>query len=205
MVVAMIALGVALSGTAVAAAELAGGDSLIAKNSLSGNRLRNHTISAKQVNLKKLGVVPASEVRTFDVKLQFGQTKTLFKAGTLTFSAKCVKNGTNPAGAPGQDFAEVLVATSKNGGILTSGDGNALNGTSPSDSLETNTPEAKRAIAWETSASGSAFGGIENNGDGYGMDAVDPNGLAVLFPDALTVSVNLFDTDCLVAGVALLP
>src|SRR5262249_14651165 len=155
MVVAMIALAVALSGTAVAASELVSGDSLIAKNSLSGNRLRSHTITAQQVNLKKLGAVPASEVRTFHLKLHFGQTKTLFKAGTLTFSAKCVHNGTNPAGTTGQDFAEVLVATSKNGGILTSGNGNALNGTSASDSLQTNTPEAKRAIAWETAASGN--------------------------------------------------
>jgi hypothetical protein len=37
------------------------------------------------------------------------------------------------------------------------------------------------------------------------MDAVDPNGLTVLFPDALTMSVNLFGTNCLVAGVAVLP
>jgi hypothetical protein len=54
--------------------------------------------------------------------------------------------------------------------------------------LETNTPEADRAIEWETNATGNAYGGIENDGGGWGMDAVDPKGLTVL-----------------VAGVAVLP
>ncbi len=58
MVVALTALVIACSGTAVAATSLVGGDSLIKKNSLSGNRLRGHTLTGKQINLKKLGKVP---------------------------------------------------------------------------------------------------------------------------------------------------
>jgi hypothetical protein len=58
MVVSLIALVVASSGTAIAAATLTSGDKLIKKHSLSGNRLRNHTITGKQVNLSKLGKVP---------------------------------------------------------------------------------------------------------------------------------------------------
>ena len=61
MVVAMAALLVALSGTAVAAGHLARGDSLIAKKSLSGNRLRNHTLSGTQINLSKLGKVNSAK------------------------------------------------------------------------------------------------------------------------------------------------
>ena len=61
MVVAVAALLVALSGTAVAAGHLARGDSLIAKNSLSGNRLRNHTLSGTQINLSKLGKVNSAK------------------------------------------------------------------------------------------------------------------------------------------------
>ena len=57
MVVATLALIVAVSGTALAASQM-NGDSLIKKNSLSGNRLRKHTLTGKQVNLNKLGVVP---------------------------------------------------------------------------------------------------------------------------------------------------
>jgi hypothetical protein len=65
MVVATIALLVALSGTGFAAplAQLAGlvsGDKVIKKDSLSGNRLRNHTLTGEQIDLAKLGTVPAA-------------------------------------------------------------------------------------------------------------------------------------------------
>jgi hypothetical protein len=58
--IALVALVLAASGTAVAASHLVSGDKLIKKRSLSGNRLRNHTITGKQVNLKKLGKVPSA-------------------------------------------------------------------------------------------------------------------------------------------------
>jgi hypothetical protein len=59
MVVAIAALVVAITGTAVAAS-LVNGDSLIKKNSLSGNRLRNHSVTGKQINPSKLGKVPSA-------------------------------------------------------------------------------------------------------------------------------------------------
>jgi hypothetical protein len=58
--IALVALVLAATGTAVAASHLVKGDKLIKKHSLSGNRLRNHTITGKQVNLKKLGKVPSA-------------------------------------------------------------------------------------------------------------------------------------------------
>lgn len=58
MVVAVTALVVATSGTAVAASQLVNGDHLIRKNSLSGNRLRNHTLTGLQIRLSELGTVP---------------------------------------------------------------------------------------------------------------------------------------------------
>jgi hypothetical protein len=61
MVVAMTALVFAVCGSAVAASSLVRGDSLIKKHSLSGNRLRNHTITATQVNTNKLAT-PISKV-----------------------------------------------------------------------------------------------------------------------------------------------
>lgn len=42
----------------MAASHRANGDNLIQKGSLSGNRLRPDTITATQVNVRKLGVVP---------------------------------------------------------------------------------------------------------------------------------------------------
>jgi hypothetical protein len=53
MIVALIALVVAMSGTAVAATTLVNGDKLIAKHTLSGNRLRNHTVTAQQIQKVK--------------------------------------------------------------------------------------------------------------------------------------------------------
>jgi hypothetical protein len=80
MVVAIIALVVAASGTAVAAKKLVSGDTLIVKGSLSGNRLvshtltpaqirkgsltaallKKHTLTGNQVNLARLGKVPSA-------------------------------------------------------------------------------------------------------------------------------------------------
>lgn len=253
MVVALVALFIAASGTAIAASKLVKGDKLIAKNSLSGNRLRNHTLTGKQVNLRALGKVPtaanadhattagtatsatnavnavnavnatnathagdastvggqppsaffpASKVQTFNVKLAFGQSKTLFSVGTLTFSATCVQNGTDPGGTTGQDFSELYVTTSQNGGIVTSGDGGGVHGTSSTDFLDAGTPQA---VAWDSSATGTSYGGIENNQAGYGMDVVDPNGVTVIIPDGVTGAVNLFGSNCLMAGFAIIP
>jgi hypothetical protein len=61
MVVAIAALVVAASGTAVAASRLVTGDSLIKKDSLSGNRLRNATVTGRQIKLSSLGEVPSAK------------------------------------------------------------------------------------------------------------------------------------------------
>jgi hypothetical protein len=61
MVVAVVALVVATSGTAVAASQLVNGDHLIRKNSLSGNRLRDHTLTGLQIKLSELGTVPTAK------------------------------------------------------------------------------------------------------------------------------------------------
>jgi hypothetical protein len=62
MVVALLALIVALGGTAIAGptaqlARLVRGDKVLKKHSLSGNRLKNHTITGRQIKLSKLGKV----------------------------------------------------------------------------------------------------------------------------------------------------
>lgn len=121
MVVALIALVLAASGTAIAAGRLVGGDKLIKKGSLSGNRLRKHTITGKQVNLKKLGKVPSAKradtannantvgghassafepasdfIRTGLVKAGSGQTVPLVSFGPFTLKLNCVPgSGTN--------------------------------------------------------------------------------------------------------------
>lgn len=86
MVVAMTALCVAASGTAIAASKLVRGDKLIAKTSLSGNRLRHHTITGTQVNLNKLGKVPSAKN---------ADNATNAKTATTATSALNATNATN--------------------------------------------------------------------------------------------------------------
>jgi hypothetical protein len=64
MAVALAALVLAASGTAIAATNMVSGDRLIKKGSLSGNRLRKHTLTGMQINLSKLGKVPSASSRT---------------------------------------------------------------------------------------------------------------------------------------------
>ena len=58
LVISILALVLAASGSAMAATKLVSGNSLIKKGSLSGNRLQNHTLTGTQINLSKLGTVP---------------------------------------------------------------------------------------------------------------------------------------------------
>jgi hypothetical protein len=64
MVVAIAALVVATSGSAIAAGHLVNGDKLIKKGSLSGNRIHAHSITGKQINLGELGTVPSAATAT---------------------------------------------------------------------------------------------------------------------------------------------
>ncbi len=64
MLVAIVALVVAASGTAVAASKLVSGDSLIKKNSLSGNRLKNRSVTGAKIKLSSLGTVPSASHAT---------------------------------------------------------------------------------------------------------------------------------------------
>jgi hypothetical protein len=60
-VIAYLALFAAMSGTAVAATTaLKDGDTIIAKNTLSGNRLRTDTVTGSQVKESTLGTVPSA-------------------------------------------------------------------------------------------------------------------------------------------------
>jgi hypothetical protein len=120
MVVAVIALVVAATGTAVAAGDRVDGDSLIKKGSLSGNRLHDHTLTGLQVKLSALGTVPKAKnadelggrppsaylgggggggigtnglVKTSGSAN--GTTVTLFTSGPFKVTMTCTDDGTN--------------------------------------------------------------------------------------------------------------
>jgi hypothetical protein len=99
MVVAMLALVVALTGTAYAAG-LVNGDKLIKKNSLSGNRLRNHTITGTQVNLNQLGKVPSA--KNADV----AKSLPALTWTNLTLLNGWAKYGSSSFGVPGLQYTK---------------------------------------------------------------------------------------------------
>jgi hypothetical protein len=59
MIVALIALLIALSGTAVAASGVING-SKIKNGTIAGQKLKKHTLTGTQINLAKLGTVPSA-------------------------------------------------------------------------------------------------------------------------------------------------
>lgn len=119
VVIGVIALVVATSGTAFAAGELVNGDSLIKKNSLSGDRLKTGSITGKQIKLSSLGPVPSARnaqdldghpasyftggsggsggssggSRSGLVTASGGQTATLGSFGPFTVTLKCNDDG----------------------------------------------------------------------------------------------------------------
>jgi hypothetical protein len=100
MLVAMTALLVALSGTALAAGTLTSGDNLIKKGSLSGNRLRGHTLSGKQINLSKLGKVPSA------AKADTATTATSATSATTATTALTLQ-GAAPSAFQGRLYAKL--------------------------------------------------------------------------------------------------
>jgi hypothetical protein len=95
MAVALLALVVAITGTAVAATKLVSGDSLIKPASLSGNRLHNHTLTGTQINLSKLGTVPSAKQAGTAATATLAKNATA--AGTAlysTFASRLTGRGT---------------------------------------------------------------------------------------------------------------
>jgi hypothetical protein len=115
MVVATVALIVALGGTAFAGpvaqlARMISGDNLIRKHSLSGNRLRNHTLTGTQINLSKLGTVPnANQANRAGFASTAGSANTANSANNAGFATSAGSANTagsaQPTGAAGGDLA----------------------------------------------------------------------------------------------------
>jgi hypothetical protein len=99
MLVAVVAVILAASGTAIAATKLVSGDKLIKKGSLSGNRLRNHTITDKQVNLKKLGKVPNAKQADNATHATTADSATKATSATSATTATNAVNAINAARA----------------------------------------------------------------------------------------------------------
>ena len=112
MLVAMAALVVASSGTAIAAS-LVNGDGLIKKHSLSGNRLRNHTITGTQVNLNKLGKVPSAKNADHATSAATATSATSATAASVANLANFATNATNSTNATNAGTAANLTGLTR--------------------------------------------------------------------------------------------
>jgi hypothetical protein len=97
VVLGVIALVVATSGTAFAAGQLVNGDSLIKKNSLSGDRLHNATVTGKQIKLSSLGQVPSAKTAANALELG-GHPASYFTGGSSGGSSGATRSGLVTAG-----------------------------------------------------------------------------------------------------------
>ena len=98
MVVALVALVFAMSGTAVAATKLVSGDNLIKKHTLSGNRLRNQTVTGTQIKLGTLGKVPSAATADSATNATHATSADSATSATTAGSAA-------PSGAAGGDLS----------------------------------------------------------------------------------------------------
>jgi hypothetical protein len=115
MVVSLTALVVATSGTAVAATTLVNGDKLIRKDSLSGDRLRKHSLTGTQINLSKLGQVPKAGAA--DTAGSAGYAAHAGSADTATNATNAVNatHAGNSAALGGQPASSYLTTGSRVG------------------------------------------------------------------------------------------
>lgn len=188
MVVAIIALVFAASGTAIAATKLVNGNKLIKKGTLSGNRLEKHTLTGTQINLNELGTVPnaqqaesavtatnamnavnaenattatsTNDLRTWFQTASAGQTVQLLTIGPFTFTGACT-------GTSGDPTAQTEVATSESGSVLNSPGGVNEVPFGPSNGAVTIGATASgTSLAWAGPGSGSESM-LSGDGDTY--------------------------------------
>ncbi len=206
MVVAIVALVVAMTGSAVAGPlkTLIAGSS-IKKHSIAGNRLVNHTLTGQQINLKKLGTVPSAK--------QAASAKTATNAAT---AANALELGGQPAAGylPASkvlrwDFAMnkgdaahtftygplTFVATCKADGGNT--DGELAVTTTESGTYVSREPDAEPGAGTILNAGGTPYNVAEqdtsmtDDGNSAEFEAFDPNGEVAIFSTAQTIGVAI--------------
>ncbi len=201
MIVAVIALVVAIGGTAIAAGKLSG--SSLKNQSVAGKKLKNNTVTGKQVNEATLAPVPkartiASDVR-YSAQLSFGQTKTLGGLGPLTLTATCLENTTDDNGNPNRDVARVLISTTQSLSVFEGSQDSKTGGPLPADFLNPNTPATDR-VAFENSV---PTGAPDWEGDSELSAAAPNNSASIFIPDRGNgVGNNILNADCTFRGVA---
>jgi hypothetical protein len=125
LVISIVALVLAASGTAVAASKLVSGNSLIKVNSLSGNRLKNGSVTGKQIALSSLGTVPSATKATTATSATTANTATTADTATTAGSAPIsnVTYVTAPVTIQAGGYIATVTATCPSGTTVIGGGG----------------------------------------------------------------------------------
>ena len=189
MVVALIALVFAMSGTAVAATHLVSGDSLIKKHTLSGNRLRNHTLTGSQIKLNSLGKVPRAAKADTATNASHATTIANGAVGTAKF-------GTLPGARVHNSSDETILSSALTTLSYNTEDFDTagLHSTTTTTSRLTAPVAGKYLIMgsarWDSNTSGRRILIIELNGSTQiARDAVSPNNTSGFGPEQTVETV----------------
>jgi hypothetical protein len=216
MVVAIAALVVAMTGSAIAGPikALINGSS-IKKHSIAGNRLANHTLTGAQINLKKLGTVPSAK--------QAARAKNATNATNATTAANALALGGQPAasyfsaskllrwnftmnkGNPAHTFTYgplTFAATCQADGGNTNAELAVT--TSESGTYVSREPDAEPGGGTILNSGGTPFDitsmdtSMVEDGNSAEFEAFDPNGQIAIFSTAQTigVAINTPGADC---------
>jgi hypothetical protein len=218
MVVSMAALVIAASGTAVAATSLVKGDKLIKKHSLSGNRLRNHTITGTQVNLGKLGKVPSARNADHATSANSaGSATNALNAASATNAGNASTLGGQPATAfeHASDFVRAGLVKASGGQTvpfasfgpftltLKCTDNGGGNFTSEIDATSTEANSDMGDFLVATPGTGQ---NVASNGPGPGEDVltspvefIAPSGKT--YESTLSIGLNAFGVPCFATGL----
>lgn len=192
LVMSLVALVMASSGTAVAASQLIKGDSLIRKGSLSGNRLRKHTITGRQINFRRLGTVPNARHAGYAASAGTAGYAVNATNATDATNATNATNASNAANLGGQPAGSYLTTASRvgTGGVVSE----AGNPTGNTMTLFTHGPFTITMTCTTTSSGSASYTGMT-------IDATSSESNSVIDATAgvpANASINLagtFNTD----------
>jgi hypothetical protein len=167
--------------------------SKIKKDAVTGAMVKDGSLTGADINL---GMVPSAASASglvgqtpFLIRLGFGQSQTIATNGAVSLVAECQREG-------GLDEVRIVGATSVNGAVFAGDD--FLEGISPTNFLNVDTPANQRELASESEASGETR--VTDDSDaGFVMG---PEGKMLAANTAgVALGLNYGQPGCLVGGV----
>lgn len=162
---------------------------------VTGAEVKDGSLAGADINVGTLGTVPSAGAANslvgqtpFVIRLGFGQNQTIATNGAVSLVAECLQ-------ANGSDIARIAAATTVNGAVMAGRD--FRSGSSPTTSLNVDTPVESREMATVSDTSGRTF--VDDTFSEYVLGP-DGKGLTVS-SNAIALGLNYGQPGCLAAGV----